>query len=82
MYCTYIPTLPSRRQNGQEGFVPANYVKEVEPLKTVKKVRRKEMVSVPVKVKRKKMERRRVPRRGGTKRGTLGRRGLPGASCE
>ena len=39
-----------RRQNGQEGFVPANYVKEVEPLKMTKKVKRKEMVSVPVKV--------------------------------
>ena len=39
-----------RRQNGQEGFVPANYVKEVDPLKTTKTVKRKEMVSVPVKV--------------------------------
>ena len=39
-----------RRQNGQEGFVPANYVKEVEPLKTTKTAKKKEMVSVPVKV--------------------------------
>ena len=39
-----------RRQNGQEGFVPANYVKEVEPLKTTKMVKKKEMVSIPVKV--------------------------------
>ena len=52
---TYIHThthtyTNNRRQNGQEGFVPANYVKEAEPLKTTKTVKRKEMVSVPVKV--------------------------------
>ena len=49
--CIYMSNFASyRRQNGQEGFVPANYVKEVEPLVTTKTVRRKEMVSVPVKV--------------------------------
>ena len=47
-----------RRGNGQEGFVPANYVKEVEPAVIKKVSKRKEMVSVPVTVTRKKTERR------------------------
>jgi len=47
-----------RRSNGQEGFVPANYVREVEPTKVKKLTKVKEVVNVPVKVKRKKIERR------------------------
>ena len=39
----------ARRANGQEGYVPANYVKEIEP-KTVQKLV-KRPVKVPVKVK-------------------------------
>lgn len=39
----------ARRANGQEGYVPANYVKEIEP-KVVQKVV-KRPVKVPVKVK-------------------------------
>ena len=48
----------SRRQNGQEGFVPANYVREIEPTKVKKVTKVKEVVNVPVKVKRKKVEKR------------------------
>ena len=47
-----------RRQNGQEGFVPANYVREIEPTKVKKVTKVKEVVNVPVKVKRKKVEKR------------------------
>lgn len=50
--------LGFRRSNGQEGFVPANYVREVEPTKVKKLTKVKEVVNVPVKVKRKKVERR------------------------
>ena len=73
-------TFSYRRQNGQEGFVPANYVKEVEPLKTTKTIRQKEMVSVPVKIKRKRLEKRRGGRWSGpgAKRSVIGRRTGPG----
>jgi len=39
----------ARRANGQEGYVPANYVKEIEP-KVHRKVVKKPVI-VPVKVK-------------------------------
>ena len=47
-----------RRKNGQEGFIPANYVKEIEPSKVKKVVKKKEMINVPVKVKKTRIERR------------------------
>lgn len=47
-----------RRKNGQEGFIPANYVKEMEPAKVKKVVKKKEMISVPVKVKKTRIEKR------------------------
>ena len=47
-----------RRKNGQEGFIPANYVKEIDPAKVKKVVKKKEMVNVPVKVKRTRIEKR------------------------
>ncbi len=64
-----------RRTNGQEGFVPANYVKDIEPAKVKKVTKKKEMISVPAKVIRKKIEKRKVPRssRMGSK-SILGRR--------
>ena len=49
-----------RRQNGQEKFVPANYVKETAPAKIKKVTTKKEVVNVPVKVKRKRTEKRHV----------------------
>lgn len=50
--------MPCRRKNGQEGFIPANYVKEIEPAKVKKVVKKKERISVPVKVKKTKIEKR------------------------
>ena len=47
-----------RRKNGQEGFIPANYVKEIEPSKMKKVVKKKEMINVPVKVKKTRIEKR------------------------
>ena len=71
------PARPCRRENGQEGYVPANYMQEAEPAKVSKVTKQKEMMMVPVKVKRKKMEKRKVtkskrrsnynPSRGGTR---------------
>lgn len=60
-YCytdNFSPAEQFRRQNGQEGFVPANYVREIEPTKVKKVTKVKEVVNVPVKVKRKKVEKR------------------------
>ena len=56
--------------------MPANYVREIEPAKVKKVTKKKEMVSVPVKVVKKKTEKRRVPRtsRLGSK-SSVGRRG-------
>ena len=51
-----------RRQNGQEGFVPANYVQEIEPLKVKEAVKQKQVEMVPVKIKKKKIEKRSVSR--------------------
>lgn len=55
--------------------MPANYVKDIEPAKVQKVTKKKEMVSVPVKVVKKKIEKRKVPRssRIGSK-SILGRR--------
>ena len=47
-----------RRKNGQEGFIPANYVKEIEPAKVKKVAKKKEIVKVPVKVKKTRIEKR------------------------
>ena len=49
-----------RRQNGQEGLVPANYMKETAPAKIKKVITKKEVMNVPVKVKRKRTEKRHV----------------------
>ena len=50
-----------RRVNGQEGFVPASYVKEEpEPVKVKKVIKKKELVNVPVKVQKKRIEKRYV----------------------
>ena len=51
-----------RRPNGQEGFVPRNYVKEIEPamIKTVAK--KKVMKPEKVKMRKKKTEKQRVPK--------------------
>ena len=47
-----------RRKNGQEGFIPANYVKEIEPAKVKKVVKKKELVSLPVKVRKTRIEKK------------------------
>ena len=48
-----------RRLHGQEGFVPASYVKEHdEPIKVKKVIKKKELVNVPVKVQKKRIEKR------------------------
>ncbi len=47
-----------RRINGQEGFVPASYVKEIEPTKVKKIIKKKETVTVPIKVTKKRIEKR------------------------
>ena len=49
-----------RRGSGQQGYVPANYVKEIEPANVKKKVIKKVMEEVPVNVKKKHMVKRRV----------------------
>ena len=63
--CTFLFQPPvvlavwlPRRQRGQEGFVPASYMQEIEPTKVKKLVKKKELVNVPVKVTKKKMEKR------------------------
>lgn len=45
-------------QHGQEGFVPASYVKEDEPVKVKKVIKKKELVNVPVKVQKTRIEKR------------------------
>ena len=54
----FHPTFVFRRKNGQEGFIPANYVKEIEPSKVKKVVKKKERINVPIKVKKTKIEMR------------------------
>ena len=60
MYCYYYYYyyLSFRRQHGQEGFVPASYVKEDEPVKVKKVIKKKELVNVPVKVQKTRIEKR------------------------
>lgn len=48
----------SRRLHGQAGFVPASYVKEDEPMMVKKAIKKKELVNVPVKVQKKRIEKR------------------------
>ena len=60
-----------RRGSGQQGHVPANYIKEIEPAKVPTKVKRKVVEEVPVKVMRKKKEIRKVPRAQPKKRRPL-----------
>ena len=48
-----------RRGNGQQGFVPANYVREIEPAKITQKVTKTVMEKVPVKVKKRQVVKRR-----------------------
>ncbi|XP_037069817.1 spectrin beta chain, non-erythrocytic 1-like [Pollicipes pollicipes] len=50
-----------RKANGQDGFVPANYVKEVEPKLVTMKVKKAEVVRDVKKVKKTKMVRQTVP---------------------
>ena len=52
-----------RRPNGQEGFVPVNYVKEVEPA-VIRNITKKKVTKlVTVTVKKKKTEQRKVAKR-------------------
>ena len=60
IFSTSLVVSICRRQNGQEGFVPANYVKETAPAKIKKVTTKKGVVNVPVKVKRKRTEKRYV----------------------
>ena len=46
----YLLCLPTRRPTGQEGFVPANYMEEVDPAKLQRKVKKKVLVPTKVKV--------------------------------
>lgn len=48
-----------KRGNGQQGFVPANYVREIEPAKITQKVTKTVMEEVPVKVKKRQVVKRR-----------------------
>ena len=58
----YVILYNIRRPNGQEGFVPRNYVKEIEPtvVKTVTK--KKVMKPEKVKMRKKRTEKQRVPK--------------------
>lgn len=49
-----------RRPNGQEGFVPRNYVKEIEPAVIKNVMKKKVMKPEKVKVRKKRMEKQRV----------------------
>ena len=57
-----LSSLNIRRPNGQEGFVPKNYVKEVEPA-VIKNVTKKKVIKpVKVKLRKKRMEKQRMPK--------------------
>ncbi len=60
-----------RRGNGQQGYVPANYVKEIEPATVTQKVKKTVIEEVPVIVKKKEKVKKRVKpiqrKRGGTR---------------
>ena len=66
-----------RRANGQQGYVPATYVTDMEPAKVRQVVKRKVVEEVPVKVKRKEKVMRRTKKN--QSRSQLSRRPL---SCE
>ena len=55
-----ISQLFYRRGNGQQGYVPANYVKDIEPATVMKKVKKKVIENVPVKTKKTQVVKRRV----------------------
>ena len=59
----YLPLLCNiRRPNGQEGFVPKNYVKEIEPV-IIKTVTKKKVIKPEkVKMRKKRTEKQRVPK--------------------
>ena len=65
MYCICIVYV-HRRPNGQKGFVPVDYVKEVES--AVIRTITKKKVAKPVKVKfrKKRIEQRKIPKRRST----------------
>ena len=59
-----------RRGNGQQGYVPANYVKEIEPAIVTQKVKKTVVEEVPVVVKRKQKVKKRakpIQRKRGTR---------------
>ncbi len=59
-----------RRGNGQQGFVPANYVKEIEPAVVTQKVKKTVIEEVPVVKKIKEKVKRRakpIQRKKGTR---------------
>ena len=66
-----------RRANGQQGYVPATYVTDMEPAKVRQVVKRKVLEEVPVKVTRKEKVMRRTKKN--QNRSMLPRRPL---SCE
>ena len=51
-----------RRPNGQEGFVPKNYVKEIEPAVIKNVTKRKVMKPEKVKLRKKRTEKQRMPK--------------------
>jgi spectrin beta len=51
-----------RRPSGQEGFVPANYMEEVDPAKLQRKVKKKVLVPTKVKVRKTRKEIVKVPK--------------------
>ena len=52
----------TRRSNGQEGFVPRNYVKEIEPAVIKSMTKRKVVKPEKVKMRKKRTEKQRVPK--------------------
>ena len=60
----FLPFLYHRRQNGQRGYVPGSAVSEIEPLYILRRVIRKENISVPKKVVSRRIDRILVPKKG------------------
>lgn len=50
----------TRRGNGQQGYVPSNYVKDIEPAIVTTTVTKKVSEEVPVKIKKKETVKRRL----------------------
>ena len=66
MYVHAVVVYVHRRPNGQEGFVPVNYVKEVEPA-VIRNITKKKVVKpVKVKLRKKRIEQRKLPKRRST----------------